>query len=205
MASGTIGQADAPIVTAAEAMQRLVDGNERFASGRMERPHQDADRRRMIAEGQQPFAAILSCADSRVPPEMAFDEGLGDLFVIRTAGQVVDRAVLGSIQYGVLELHVPLLLVLGHSQCGAVKAALAASDGADPTATDIDMIISEISPATVNAGSAADPIAAAVRANVEREIDALRSSIVIADALEAGRIDVRGGIYDLATGRVEMF
>jgi len=107
-----------------EALSWLVEGNERYAQARLERPNQGADRRAVLAQGQHPFATIFGCSDSRVPVELVFDRGLGDLFVVRTAGHVVDRAVLGSIQFGVKELEVPLIMVLGHEGCGAVAAAV---------------------------------------------------------------------------------
>ena len=105
-------------VTPESALNRLKYGNGRFAEGNATHPRQGSERRKELDTGQHPFAAILSCVDSRVPPELVFDAGLGDLFVIRSAGQVLDQAVLGSVQYGVHELHVPLVLVLGH-RCDA--------------------------------------------------------------------------------------
>lgn len=107
-----------------QARQLLEEGNARFVAGAPTRPEQSLMRRAVVAEGQNPFAVVLSCADSRVPPEVLFDQGLGDLFVVRSAGEVVDRAVLGSLQYGVDHLATPLLVVLGHSGCGAVGATV---------------------------------------------------------------------------------
>jgi carbonic anhydrase len=185
-------------------LSRLIDGNDRFAAGNPARPHQDLDWRRTLAAGQQPFAAVLACADSRVSPELAFDQGLGDLFVIRTAGQVVDRAVLGTIQYGVAELLVPLVVVLGHTGCGAVKATLAVDKGAAPTGTAIDTLTAAIAPAVAGADAAGDPLTAAIRANIAHVVAQLRAAPVLAGAVEAGRLDVRGALYDLSTGRTTL-
>lgn len=200
------GQLIAPVATATDALDLLLAGNERFVAGHPQRPHQDADRRQAVAGGQHPYAAILACADSRVPPEVAFDQGIGDLFVIRTAGQVVDRAVMGTLQYGVLELGVPLVLVLGHSRCGAVKATIAAAAGsAKPTDTDIDALVAAISPAASAAARAdPDPVAAVVRANIARIVDHLRSAPVLDNALSAHRLKIQGAVYDLDTGRVDL-
>lgn len=109
-----------------DALRRLLEGNERFRTNAAVHVHQDRERRDEVAGSQEPFAIILSCVDSRVPPEVVFDRGLGDLFVIRTAGHVVDDVVMGSIEFGAEELHIPLIMVMGHERCGAVKATLAA-------------------------------------------------------------------------------
>ncbi|WJV48266.1 carbonic anhydrase [Streptomyces flavofungini] len=110
--------------TAEQALAALLEGNRRWAKGRSRHPHEDRARRLEVTQEQHPFATVLSCVDSRVPPELVFDQGLGDLLVIRTAGEVLDEAVLGSLQFGVAELHIPLLLVLGHERCGAVAATI---------------------------------------------------------------------------------
>src|SRR5262249_18275080 len=111
-------------VAAEAALQRLKDGNLRFASGKLQREHQDLRRVKELAAGQHPFATILGCSDSRVGPEVVFDRGLGDVFIARVAGNVVSTEVLGSIEYAALHLHTKLFVVLGHEDCGAVKAAL---------------------------------------------------------------------------------
>src|SRR5262249_39949150 len=110
--------------TADEALAKLMDGNKRYASSHSLHPHQSAGRRHELEATQHPFACILSCSDSRVPPEVVFDEGLGDLFVVRVAGNIVDSAVTGSIEYAVEHLGTPLVLVMGHEKCGAVQATL---------------------------------------------------------------------------------
>lgn len=103
-----------------KGLAALVEGNRRYQAQRLTHPHQNAARRAALAAGQHPFAAVLSCADSRVPPEIVFDQGLGDLFVVRVAGNITDDVVLGSLEYAVEHLHVPLVVVLGHYKCGAV-------------------------------------------------------------------------------------
>jgi carbonic anhydrase len=113
-----------PIGDGGEVLLRLMNGNKLYVAGEPRHPHQTLERRVEVANGQKPFAAILGCSDSRVPPEILFDQGLGDLFVIRVAGNVVDDAVQGSIEYAVEELAVPLVMVLGQGRCGAVKAAV---------------------------------------------------------------------------------
>src|SRR5678816_4607625 len=115
---------EAPVTNADEALQRLLEGNQRYAANKSIDLNESQSRRVEMAKGQNPFATIFSCVDSRVPPELIFDRGLGDLFVIRTAGHVIDQAVLGSLEYGVEELKIPLLMVLGHEKCGAVKATI---------------------------------------------------------------------------------
>src|SRR5262245_33955643 len=123
-ATAAPGPRPRPPVTARAALDELLAGNRRYAAGHPRHPPDSAGRRRLRAAAQHPFAVIVGCIDSRVPPELVFDQGIGDLLCIRTAGQVLDEAVLGSIQYGVEELGVPLVLVLGHERCGAVAATL---------------------------------------------------------------------------------
>ena len=118
------------------ALQCLLEGNRRFAANQPLHPRRGPHRRREISQGQEPFAIVLGCADSRVPPTLVFDCGLGDLFVIRTAGHVVDEVVLGSMSYGVEVLEIPLLVVLGHSRCGAVQAAVQSTGGNQASSTD---------------------------------------------------------------------
>ncbi|GAA4964302.1 carbonic anhydrase [Kineococcus glutinatus] len=186
---------------AAAALEELQRGNARFAAGAVEHPAQGVDRRAQLAGGQQPFAAVLSCADSRVPPELVFDRGLGELFVVRTAGQVLSPPVLGSLQYGVAHLGVPLLVVLGHSACGAVQATCdAVAAGAGPSGTAIDSLVDAIRPAAERAAAAG--LDAAVRANVEDVVADLGGDELLAAAAAAGRLRIVGAVYDLATGEV---
>ena len=122
----------ADAVTGDQALQRLVEGNQRSVAGAWTHPHQSLERRAGLTKGQAPFAVILACADSRVSPEVLFDQGLGDLFVIRVAGNVIDNLGLGSLEYAAEHLHTPLIVVLGHTQCGAVQAAVAGSHAPRP-------------------------------------------------------------------------
>ena len=209
----TVGEAPSsaapsePTVTnPTEALERLKAGGERFASGGVRRPDQDTTYRATLAAGQHPFACILSCVDSRVPPEIVFDQGLGDLFVTRTAGQVVDHAVLGSIQYGVAELKIPLLVVVGHEKCGAVKATVEAVEkNSAPSGTDIDSLVTAIKPAVAKAEEekATDMLDASVRHNVTNIVADLGTKAILSAAVTAGTLKIVGARYDLDTGEVE--
>jgi carbonic anhydrase len=196
-----------PTVTSPDqAIARLKDGAARFTSGGVMRPDQSVAYRTSLAAGQHPFAAILSCADSRVPPEIVFDQGLGDLFVARTAGQVVDRAVLGSIQYGIAELKIPLLVVLGHEKCGAVKAAIEATERKSPAAgNDIDALVAAIKPAVEEeeASKPSDLVDAVVRKNVANVVASLGKKPILSAAVSAGSLQIIGARYDLDAGTVD--
>jgi carbonic anhydrase len=195
-----------PITDPDQALTRLKDGNARFVAGSVNHPDQTMDRRTALAAGQHPFALILSCVDSRVPPELVFDQGLGDLFVSRTAGQVVDHAVRGSIEYGVLELKIPLLVVLGHEKCGAVKATVEALEKKSaPLGNDIDALVAGIRAAAEKAENehAADPVDAAVRYNVANIVADLGKDATLAGAVTAGSLRIVGARYDLDAGAVE--
>ncbi|HWQ84472.1 MAG TPA: carbonic anhydrase [Anaerolineales bacterium] len=187
------------------ALDRLLTGNRRFITGQSIHPGQTPDRRMEIAQGQKPFAMLLGYVDSRVPPEIIFDCGLGDLFVIRTAGQVIDRAVLGSLEFGVVELHIPLLVVLGHARCGAVIATVEALEhNLDPEA-DIQVLVDAIRPAVAIADEqSGDRIANTVRINIELIIGRLMCSPVLANAVEKGELKIFGAHYALETGLVEI-
>ncbi|MEU6374155.1 carbonic anhydrase [Streptomyces sp. NPDC046909] len=128
------------------ALAELLAGNRRYATGRPRHPHDTVRRRHLLAAAQHPFAVIVGCIDSRVPPELVFDQGLGDLLCIRTAGQVLDEAVLASVQYGVEELHIPLVLVLGHERCGAVAATLEHLRTGAPVPGHLSLLVDEITP-----------------------------------------------------------
>jgi carbonic anhydrase len=192
-------------LSAPDAMSRLRAGNARFVAGRSQHPDQTAARRTEVAGGQHPFAQVLACADSRVAPELLFDQGLGDLFVTRSAGQVLDKAVLGTIEFGVAEFGIPLLVVLGHSKCGAVKATMEALEKhSGASGTDVDALVAAIKPAveTVENSHPTDLLAAAVSQNVANVVQQLRSTVVLAPAVRAGKLQVVGAVYDLTTGTV---
>ena len=180
----------------AQALQRLMDGNRRFAAGRAEGPHRSLARVRETAPEQKPFAAILACADSRVPPEILFDQGFGDLFVVRNAGNIATPAEIASLEFGALQLGARVLMVLGHSGCGAVKAAI----GGQQVPGQISALFQYLRPA-VKAGGG--DLAKVVAENVRFQADTLaESSPVLAGLLQQGKLQMAGGVYDLATGVV---
>jgi carbonic anhydrase len=187
---------------ATEAWQRLADGNDRFVADTPQHPRQDADRRALLAEGQQPVAAILGCSDSRVAAEVLFDQGLGDLFVIRNAGQIASVSAIASVEYAVEVLGVPLVVVLAHDRCGAVQDAIdAAAPDAAPLPPLIAAHIQSIRPA-VRAGGT--DIAAVGEAHLESTVASLLSASDLLSARVAdGSVDVVGANYRLAEGRVE--
>ncbi|MBN2070589.1 MAG: carbonic anhydrase [Candidatus Krumholzibacteriota bacterium] len=185
---------------AKKALERLIEGNSRFAGGKPEAPRRDNRRLSETAPGQSPFAVILTCADSRVPPEIIFDEGIGDLFVIRVAGNIVDDLVIGSIEYAAGHLAVPLVVVLGHSDCGAVKAALSGCDPHGHTGSFIEEIRT-----VIRRMEGTDPDSL-VEANIENTVAVLRESGPVLKALhEEGNLLIIGARYDLVTGKVVFF
>jgi carbonic anhydrase len=186
------------------AIAALMAGNERFVLGAALHPHQDGDRRARLATGQAPFAVLLGCSDSRVAAELVFDQGLGDLFVVRTAGPTLGPEVLGSIEYGVGVLQAPLVVVLGHGSCGAVTAALdAAREGSRPPgfiAAVTDAVQTSVAEAE---GRGIRDVDGAVDVHVEWTVTALlQRSGAVADAVAAGSCGVVGMSYELGTGRV---
>ncbi len=189
-------------ISADEAMQRLKDGNERFAQGKAIHEHQQADRRAEVAKGQKPLAVIVCCSDSRVGPEIVFDQGLGDIFVVRTAGNVVDDVGLGSIEYAVEHFGTPLLVVLGHNRCGAVSAAISGGE----LHGHVRAVVEAIRPAVEAVkGQPGDPVENAVRANVLRDRQAIGKCTPILPArIKAGKLKIIGACYNLDTGRVEV-
>ena len=193
-----------------EAILRdLLDGNRRFAGGQAAGPRRKPDDFAPLAGGQTPDAVIVGCADSRVSPEILFDQGVGDLFVIRIAGNVVSNAgviVKGSIEYAVAELGVPLILVLGHSQCGAVKAALQHLDAKDALPGAIAGLVDAIKPAVIaSKGKPGNPLDNAIEANVLAGVARLKGlPPIVAPAVKQGRVKVVGGVYDLKSGAVTM-
>lgn len=196
---------EAPVTNADEALQRLMAGNQRYSTNRAIHLNQTPVRRIETAKAQRPFATILGCVDSRVPPEIIFDRGLGDLFVIRTAGQVIDRAVLGSIEFGVVELNIPLVMVLGHERCGAVKATLEMLAQPAHAPGEIGLLVESIRPAVEKAkGQPGDWLESAVLANVELTVSRLQSSPILVEAIEKGQLKIVGARYDLDTGTVTL-
>jgi carbonic anhydrase len=192
---------DQPSVAPAEAISKLKEGNGRYTSGNLQHPGQTAERRTELANTQSPFAAIVSCSDSRVPPEIVFDQGLGDLFVVRVAGNVINNEGLGSIEYTVDHLGTRLILVLGHQSCGAVKAAKETIAAKGKAAGHIQSLVTAIKPAVE--ATAKDDLETTIKANVKNVVQALRSSTPILKAeVDSGKIQVVGGYYSLDTGAV---
>ncbi len=188
---------------AESALLRLLEGNRRFVEGKSIHPNGSPVRRGELTQGQNPFACVLGCSDSRVPPEIIFDCGLGDLFVFRTAGHVVDMAVAGSIAYSVDVLGIPLLMVLGHTGCGAVKAAIDAGQGALSLGSELDRLVDRVRPAAdLAAVIDGDLWTNAVRLNVEHTVDQIRTTQPFSQAAD-GRLQIVGGIYDLGSGVVK--
>ncbi|GIG86428.1 carbonic anhydrase [Plantactinospora endophytica] len=197
---------DPPVDNPQAALARLLDGNRRFVQGQGRHPHQSPRRIHDLAAGQDPFAIVVGCADSRVPPEVLFDQGLGDLFDNRVAGNIVDTIMLGSIEYAVEHFASPLLVVLGHERCGAVSAAVdtIASGGTAPGS--IQAIVEALRPVVEPLlGGTGDIVEAAVRANVLAQAQHLvEASEIIAEQVHAGHLEIVGARYDLDNGRVTL-
>lgn len=197
-ASAIAGQAGRP--TAEQVLKDLMAGNGRFVAGKTVNPRQSPADFSKLATGQAPDAVIVGCADSRVPPEILFDQGVGDLFVIRVAGNVVSGAgptVKGSIAYAVVVLGAPLVMVLGHSQCGAVKAAL------ETKALDVPDSIRDLVGMVATGGE--KDLDRAILANVRTGVAKLKSlEPTLTRYIETKRVKVVGGVYDLATGKVNL-
>jgi carbonic anhydrase len=220
--------ADRPMISPQDAISRLKEGNGRFIAGNMQHPHDSADERAYIAKNsyenpdvvslgmttdqaakrraeltksQHPFAIVLSCSDSRVPPEIVFDEGLGDLFIVRIAGNVLNDEGLGSIEYGVDILGVRLIVVLGHQSCGAVDAAMKTVAAKGKAPGHIQSLVTAIKP-VIDSAPKGD-LETMIKANVKHVVDALRSSAPILKArVDSGDVQVIGGYYTLDSGAV---
>ena len=184
-------------MTASDALQRLKDGNARFVAGRSN-PDWFAD----LSEGQNPFATILGCSDSRVPPEILFDAGLGDLFIVRVAGNVVGAEILGSLGYALVHLHTPLFVVLGHEKCGAVKAALQAKFQGTREKRKIGELVDAIVPALEGIENDESAWDHAVEANVRYAVRQLAATPGGREAAAKGNFQLVGAVYEISTGRV---
>jgi carbonic anhydrase len=193
-------------LTPALAWRRLREGNERFVNGETSHPNQDASRRSSLVENQHPFAVIFGCSDSRLAAEIIFDVGLGDVFVVRTAGQVIDDAVLGSLEYSIGVLGVPLIVILGHDSCGAVSATKSAVETGQMPAGFIRDLVERITPSVLTSlrndqTEVNDMVVEHVKQTSERLVD---SSRVISDAIGSGKAAVIGLSYSLAEGRANL-
>jgi carbonic anhydrase len=184
---------------------RMLAGNRRFSQGEAEHPWQDKESREQLIDGQHPFATVLSCSDSRVPPEIVFDQGLGDLFTIRTAGEILDEAVVASLEFSVQALHVNLIVIMGHEHCGAVESAIQGLKNGK--AEDSDSIVVRQVGASVLAAqdSDLDTTDDYERVHVARTIERLvEQSSVLRDAVAREQIMIVGARYLLSTGKVEV-
>lgn len=184
-------------LTPEQALQRLMEGNQRFVSDKPIEPNRGLARLRATEAGQAPFAAVLSCADSRVPVEILFDQGFGDVFVVRVAGNVVTPEEIASLEFGTLVLGARVLLVLGHTGCGAVKAAIAGQE----VPGQISTLFQHITPAVAAAGS--DDLTKVTHANVRLQVQNLtRGSTVVSRLVREGKLLVVGAVYDIGSGVV---
>lgn len=188
------------------ALEALLAGNRRFVTGTALHPNQDAGHRAALAAAQSPFAVIFGCSDSRLAAEIIFDQGLGDLFVVRTAGHTIGPEVLGSIEYGIAVLHTPLVVVLGHSSCGAVSAALQAVEESTQPSGYISAVVDAIAPSIDTAATeGVRSVDGVVDVHVQQTVTELqRLSDTTAKAVTAGSCRVVGLSYLLAEGRVTL-
>jgi carbonic anhydrase len=213
LALSTVGRAAAPPRKGRDAdavLAQLLEGNKRFMRGELAHPRRKPEDFVPLAEGQAPLTVIVCCADSRVAPELIFDQGMGDLFVARVAGNVITGAgdsVKGSIEYAVAELDVRSIVVLGHSQCGAVKAAIKHIDANDTLPGSIGGLVDLIRPAVAAVkDKQGDMLDNAIKANVERGVERLkRLEPIVAGSVKKGTLKVVGAVYELHNGKVTAF
>jgi len=195
------------VATAEQAWSKLVEGNKNFVSGLPAHKHQDAEKRRELVGEQTPFAAVFGCSDSRLAAEMIFDVGLGDLFVVRNAGQVLAETILGSLEFAVEVIGVPLILILGHDQCGAIKAGISAQQGKLSVKGEfIHNIVNRITP-TIERGLALGEtsIDEFTNRHIKDTVQEITDrSEVIREAIEAGRVAIVGAQYKLELGEVQV-
>ncbi|GAB3057252.1 carbonic anhydrase [Sediminivirga luteola] len=193
-------------MTPAEAWARLEEGNRRFVAGEPRHPNQDAATRQSLQHAQVPFATLFGCSDSRVAAELIFDVGLGDMFVVRTAGQVTDSATLGSLEYGATVLGTPLLVVLGHDRCGAITAAAEAYETGESPPGFIADVVARLTPAVSQARRRGiTEVNGIVEQNVRQAVHQLpERSTAIRQAVNAGRLVIAGVTYHLDVGRANL-
>jgi len=190
--------------TADEALARLVAGNERFVNGEARFPTVQKEILARLARRQQPYATIIGCSDSRVPPELLFDAGFGELFIVRVAGNIISPEIMGTLQYAAVHLHTPLFVVLGHEGCGAIQAALAMKDHGVRERSRIDLLLSKILPGLepLDDDTAPGRLTAAVEANVRWSMRQLRETPEGQARMAEGVLRLVGAVYELETGRV---
>jgi carbonic anhydrase len=201
-ATADSGPAEPRPGTPDQAWRELAAGNRRWRAFRERHPHENPAIRRTLATAQHPFAVVLGCIDSRVPPELVFDQGLGDLMTVRTAGEVLDEAVLGSVAYGVLELGIPLVVVLGHQSCGAVRAAVTAEQSGERLPAHMQYLVDQIRPAIDHGQEGDARIDATVSANVRLVRSRLAAEPELAARIGTGKLAIVGARYELTTQAV---
>jgi len=193
-----------PITNAEDSLAELVAGNKRFVSGRPEHGHR-VSAAAAASGNQQPHAVVVGCIDSRVPLEAIFDQTFGSICVVRSGGHVVDRAVLGSVDFAVAKLGVPLVMVLGHKRCGALQATVEAMRAGERPTGDIGYLVDELAPAVQAAGvNSPDAAEKAMRVHVARTVRRMRDISGVSAAIATTRVDVVGAVYDLDTGWVDL-
>lgn len=198
------------MISPQEAIKKLIEGNKRFANNESIHPNRCDETKSALIKEQKPFAAVLSCSDSRVPIEIIFDAGLGDIFAVRTAGHVLSKEVIGSLEYAVKAIGVKLIMVLGHENCGAIKTAIDTyqCNNSEVLSENLQSIMNHIYPAIeqTKCSCSEDFLNSAVRSNIKYQLEDLKEKDpYIAQKLKDGDIALIGGMYSLATGNVEIF
>lgn len=192
-------------LTPAQAWSRLQRGNRKWVSGRLKHPDQSLERRQEVALAQHPFAVVVSCIDSRLPPETVFDQGIGDLFVMRTGAQTIDGLVTGSIEYGPVEHATPLIVVLGHQRCGAVKATVESIEHKHPLPPHLNAIVDSIKPAYEQARrKGGDILDQTIRAQTLRTVATLAADPALSPNIGKGTLGIVGAYYSLDSGQVSV-
>lgn len=202
----TVSSVEPANIQGSTYLRKLEDGNKRYVSGKVITEKNSSELRRELTKGQKPFAAVLSCSDSRVPPEYVFDQSIGDLFAVRTAGHVLDNAAIASLEYAVEHLHVSVVLIMGHEKCGAVKSALEAKEGVSSGSYFIDKLISQIRPSLAGFREAkwSPDLRGPVKANINSVAKQLvKKSEIVREHLFQKKIQLITGIYTLEQGIVE--
>ena len=194
----------ADVATAADAKKLLVNGNARFVSGKVAKKDLSQAKRDELLKGQKPFAAIVSCSDSRVPPELLFDQGLGDIFIIRDAGNIVDPVSMGSVEYAVEHTKVPLVVVLGHEKCGAVTATVEGGEAPGSIGSIVETIKPAVDKVKESGVTSKDEIIEkSADENIKEVVAKIQESPIIKEAMEKGQVSVIGAKFHIGTGKVE--
>ena len=197
------------MISPQEALEKLIDGNKRFANGNSLHPNRCDETKNALLKQQKPFVAVLSCSDSRVPVEIIFDAGLGDIFAVRTAGHVLSKEVMGSLEYAIRTLEVKLVMILGHENCGAIRTAVETyqNKGYDELSENLQSILNHIYPAIEQTVCENDDfLNSAVKSNINYQLEDLKKKDnYIKQKLENSEIKLVGAIYSLTTGKVEIF